>query len=73
VKLDGSGSRDAEGIIVAYFWTKTDRRGKTIDIARGATPAVELEVGSHKLTLTVVDTDGYTATDTVTVNVSKKE
>jgi len=69
--LDGSGSKDAEGVIQAYIWTVVSRKGKTEEIGRGAHPTVSLEPGTHTVTLTVYDTDGYAATDTVTVTVTK--
>lgn len=71
VTLDGSGSKDAEGIIVAYIWTEPSGKGKSKEVARGAKPTVSLPVGTHTLTLKVYDTDGYFATDTVTITVSK--
>ena len=71
VSLDGSGSKDAEGIIVAYIWTEASGKGAPKEIARGANPTINLEVGGHNLMLTVYDTDGYSATDTVTITVTR--
>jgi Family of unknown function (DUF6288) len=72
VTLDGSGSKDAEGLIVAYIWTApSTKKGQPEQIGRGAKPKVSLPVGVHNLTLTVYDTDGYSATSTVTVTVTK--
>jgi hypothetical protein len=72
VTLDGSGSKDAEGVIVVYIWTEVSaKKGQPEQIARGAKPKVSLPVGVHNLTLTVYDTDGYSATSTVTVTVTK--
>ena len=71
VALDGSGSKDAEGVIVAYMWTEVPEKGPSQEIARGPRPTVSLGVGVHTLTLKVYDTDGYFATDTVTITITK--
>jgi len=47
------------------------KKGKAEEIARGAKPKISLPVGVHTLTLTVYDTDGYSASNTVTITVTK--
>jgi len=65
VTLDGSGSSDADGTIIAYEW----REGSAV-VGSGQTPSVTLSVGAHTLTLEVTDDDNATATDTVVVTVN---
>ncbi|MFP4028738.1 MAG: Ig-like domain-containing protein, partial [Candidatus Brocadiia bacterium] len=65
VTLDGSGSSDPDGTITSYSWSEDGT-----EIATGATPEVELEVGTHEITLTVTDEDGATESDSVTVTVN---
>ncbi|HEV8394831.1 MAG TPA: S8 family serine peptidase [Vicinamibacterales bacterium] len=64
VTLDGSGSHDDNGSIVAYEW----RDGATL-LGSDAILALPLAVGTHVVTLEVTDNDGLTATDTVPVTV----
>ena len=64
VVLDGSGSSDAEGPLVAYDWSAAG-----VSIASGVTPTVTLGVGAHAIVLTVTDTDGAQDVDTVLVTV----
>jgi hypothetical protein len=65
VTLDGSGSLDSDGTIAAYQWRENDTL-----IADGVTPQVELGVGEHTITLTVVDEDGAIDTDEVLIIVN---
>jgi WD40 repeat protein len=65
VTLDGSASTDSDGTITSYVWTDS---GGT-EIATGATPTVDLAVGTHTITLTVTDDDDATATDDVVITV----
>ncbi|NLX10577.1 MAG: WD40 repeat domain-containing protein [Chloroflexi bacterium] len=65
VTLDGSGSFDADGTIVAYSWT--DDTGT--EIATTPTSTVDLPSGIHTFTLTVTDNDGLTASDRVVITV----
>jgi PKD domain/Bacterial Ig domain len=64
VRLDGSGSRDANGTVVRYTW----REGGIV-LASGVTPSVDFTVGSHTVELTVEDNDGLRHTDLVAINV----
>jgi hypothetical protein len=64
VTLDATASSDSDGTIVSFEW----RDGNMV-VATGATPTVQLAVGTHVLTLRVTDDDGATATDTVLVTV----
>ena len=50
VKLDGSGSYDADGDALEYFWFIGDEQ-----IATGVDPNVELPVGEHTIELIVDD------------------
>jgi len=64
VTLDGSGSSDNDGTIVAYRWYENDTL-----IAEGVTPQVELGVGVHTITLVVENNDSATASDEVVITV----
>jgi hypothetical protein len=62
--LDGSGSTDVNDDIVQFKWSE-----KGSVVASGAQVNLPLALGTHVLTLTVVDSYGGQNTDTVTVNV----
>ena len=66
VSLDGSGSYDTNGSIVSYTW-KED----TTVLAYGETNDVILDVGSHTISLEVVDDNGAGDTDIVMIQVSE--
>jgi len=68
VTLDGSGSCDSDGTVVAWVW----REGGTI-IATGETATVALAVGTHTIVLTVTDDRGATGTDTLVVVVRPRD
>ena len=64
VSLNAASSFGLEDI-VSYTWTDAD--GNVV--ANGETPSVQLGAGLNKLTLTVADSTGKTATDRVDVEV----
>lgn len=64
VTLDGSGSSDVDGVIVAYEWIL----GGTV-VATGPNPTLTLPLGAHTITLRVRDNNGAMATDDVLVRV----
>jgi hypothetical protein len=63
--LDGSGSFDPDGTIVAYEWSQD---GTVL----GTTPTLDVDVavGTWTVTLTVTDNDGATDIDTVQLTVT---
>ncbi len=65
VTLDGSASTDVEAPPVSYVWAGTAVPVPTT----GVGPTVSLPVGANAITLTVTDSDGATAVDTVLVTV----
>ncbi|KPM30267.1 Hypothetical protein I595_3677 [Croceitalea dokdonensis DOKDO 023] len=65
VVLDGNGSTDPDGTIVAYSWSDS-----TGELATGASPSITLAVGTTVLTLTVTDDQGEVDTDTVSITVT---
>ncbi|MGR5063222.1 glycoside hydrolase family 19 protein [Photobacterium sp. DNB22_13_2] len=71
VTLDGTGSKDSYGEIVSYQWRQV--LGNTLDISNSdkakasvVVPKVESET-LYGFELTVVDDDGETASDTMTI------
>lgn len=68
VTLDGSASSDPEGDILGYVWSIGG-----VKIATGISPTVgPFEVGVFTVTLTVTDSHGATATDSMTITVVNK-
>lgn len=67
VTLDGSGSYDPDGTLIAYEWLLDDEL-----IATGRTASVSLELGSHTITLRVTDDHQASGEDQVAVEVSKR-
>ncbi len=73
--MDGSGSNDPDGTIASYSWTQTAGASVTLSDANSKTPSFTApDVGSDGDTLifelTVTDSDGATATDSVDVKVN---
>jgi dienelactone hydrolase len=73
VQLDGRGSSDADGTIARYAWKKASgpAGGAISSPAAGATQVTGLQAGTYVFELTVTDDDGATASDRITVAVSK--
>ncbi|MEJ2005228.1 MAG: malectin domain-containing carbohydrate-binding protein, partial [Cyclobacteriaceae bacterium] len=66
ITLDGSNSIDLDGTIVSYIW---EENGSFV--ASGASPTLNLPVGTYTFDLTVTDDDGLTDTDAVVVEVDE--
>ena len=65
VVLDATGSVGGDGAIVSYTWF--DAGGALVGV--GVSPTVTFGVGSHVVTLEVIDTNSQSDTDTVTITV----
>ncbi len=63
VLLRATDSSDADGIIVSYLWF--DENG--VQIADTATTSQDLAVGTHNLTLNVMDNEGGTSSDSIQI------
>lgn len=63
VTLDGRDSSDVDGDIVSYVWAGSPKPNDEKQ------PAVTLGIGRYVFTLTVTDSDGLTASDTVEITV----
>lgn len=68
IQLDGSVSKDEDGIIEAYVWTYTGLNEPIV----GIRPNLSLPLGTTDLILTVTDDRGATAKDTVSITVELK-
>jgi len=68
VALDGTGSGDADGVIVQYSWdcTSDGLPNAILPVPNGAA-CTYVSGGTYTVTLTVTDDDGATDTDTATV------
>ncbi|NJB86501.1 hypothetical protein GGR26_002269 [Lewinella marina] len=64
VMLDAGKSTDNDGKIVEYNWSWTGGS------ASGVTPETTLSAGTYKVTLTVKDDDGATASNVITIQVA---
>ncbi|MFD1599245.1 PKD domain-containing protein [Halobellus rarus] len=76
-ELDASGSTDPDGEIHSYAWRQADGPNVTIDDRETRTPSftapsIDAERTNLTFVLTVRDDDGATATDTVSVTVSRR-
>jgi subtilisin family serine protease len=67
VTLDGSGSYDLDGHIIAYEWLENDQR-----IATGETATLKLPVGSNTITLRVTDDQYASGEGDVTITITPK-
>jgi len=63
--LDATKSSDSDGSIVSYEWTE----GSMLLSKESVFTKTDFSSGEHTVSLTVKDSDGATATDTVTVRV----
>lgn len=72
--LNGSGSYDSDGTIVAYKWEKLDGPGRFnfVNNAAGETVVNGLDTGLYVFRLTVTDNDGLTGNDTMRLQVQPK-
>jgi hypothetical protein len=66
ITLDGTASFDPDGDELSFAWSAA---GITFDDAVSATPTASFPLGTTVVTLTVMDPDGETDTDTVAVTV----
>lgn len=68
VLLNGNGSYDSGSEITTYHWTLTNRENSETESADGLTVTFsELSKGFYDVTLTVTNSNGLSATDTLTV------
>ncbi len=67
ISLDASGSQDSDGIIVDYSWA--NEAGTVLSTEKS--PSISLGLGTHIITLTVVDNLGATDSDTVAISINK--
>ncbi len=67
VQLDGSGSYDADGDVLAYSWT-WEIDGEVFD-ANGVSPVVELPAGNHSINLVVYDGALYSEPNSMIVTI----
>lgn len=67
VTLDGSGSYDPDGTLIAYEWLVDGE-----PIATGRTATVSLEIGSHTITLRVIDNHHASSEDEAAVEVGRR-
>jgi uncharacterized protein YhjY with autotransporter beta-barrel domain len=69
VRLDGSASRDTNGEIVSYTWSRVN--GESVEeLGNGATFDARLPDGENTIRLVVTDSSGNTASDTVVITVA---
>ncbi len=70
IELDGRGSSDADGVIVAYSWVQTAGPVVSLgDASRSAVPITLTQPGVYAFDVTVTDDGGLTATDEVRITV----
>lgn len=65
VTLDASSSSAVTGTISSYTWSENGEI-----IATGATPTVDLEVGTHVLVLSVTSSEGLTSEHSVVITIT---
>ena len=64
VTLNGTGSMSFGGTVSSYTWSQSG-----VQIATGAQPTVSLPIGINLIDLTVIDSNGNSASDQVAVSV----
>ena len=64
INLNGKGSKDLNGNITSYTWTKDGTQ-----VAAGAAPSITLPVGVHTIKLTVKDNQNLKAFDYVKITI----
>ena len=64
VTLNGAASSDADGTVVSWLWAENG-----LQIASGASTAMNFSLGTHTVDLTVTDDQGATAVDTLIISV----
>jgi hypothetical protein len=69
VRLDGSGSTDADNDIVLYEWFLDFGLATETKLGEGVQLDTTLALGVHTITLRVTDSQGATATDEVVVTI----
>lgn len=75
VFLDGSDSRDPDGSTIGFLWSQT--AGPTIDLDDADTPMPSFRApnatATIRIALTVTDSGGLTATDSVSIDVTAQD
>ena len=64
VTLDARASTDADGFIASYLWSENGT-----PLSANVLDSVQMTLGTHVVTLTVTDNDGFVATDDVRISV----
>src|SRR5579871_4359058 len=72
ISVDGSGSKDPDGVIASFSWTKVSgpAQGTITNATNVSTTITNLVQGTYVFKLTVTDNSGATASDTMTVVVN---
>jgi O-glycosyl hydrolase len=68
ITLDGSASSDEDGSVTMFTWSEAGKQ-----IAAGMNPGINIKTGVHHILLTITDSDGAIATDSVTVTVNLQQ
>jgi O-glycosyl hydrolase len=68
ITLDGSASSDEDGSVSMFTWSEAGKQ-----IASGMNPGINIKTGIHRILLTITDSDGALATDSVTVTVNLQQ
>ena len=68
ITLDGSASSDEDGTVTMFTWSEAGQQ-----IAAGVNPEINIKTGIHRILLTITDSDGALATDSVIVTVNLQQ